>query len=279
MASKTKKTEEPIAAATTSGSNTKKTLSTNGNTRKIGAQEKPPIIDIAETQNFQSDERQYVHATDSKSKGTHWLFVVYPESAPSNWVEQLEATGIPFTVSPLHDGDVNPTGEPKKAHYHVIVSYGQAQRYSSVIGLRNITHGPFPVKCGSVGGSYAYFTHKNNPEKAQYDAAEIRRFNGWERNLEANEVAVIKRKLTIFCLLEDVREYSELIAAVLEMDGDYLNVAMNNTVYFDRVVSSYRHSPIRTLKRFYGQLETDEERERIKSRIDTLEMNGGKFCD
>ena len=40
-------------------------------------------------------------------KSRTWGAVVYPESAPDNWIEILEETRIQFAVSPLHDKDVN----------------------------------------------------------------------------------------------------------------------------------------------------------------------------
>ena len=226
--------------------------------------------DYSETQDFQADESKYVKPLKNEARGHHWLFIVYPESAPNNWEYQLEQTGIPFVVSPLHEYDHNPDGSPKKAHYHVIVSYSQNTAYSTVIGLREITHGPYPLKCGSVSGSYAYLTHRNNPEKYQYDAVDIRRFNGWERELEANDVAVIKAALTRMCLIEDIQNYSELMVEVMDMDGDYRTVAERNTFYFKSFLDGYRHAPIRTLMRFYGKLETDEERKRIRDRIDDI---------
>ena len=56
-------------------------------------------------------------------KKRNWTFLVYPESAPADWVSKLQATGLPVAISPLHDKDINPDGELKKAHYHVIVCY------------------------------------------------------------------------------------------------------------------------------------------------------------
>lgn len=266
---KTEKKPTPAATGIDLDINVDDTTSnTNSTTEVLINQEK--MNDFSESQMFKCDENDYQAPIDTQSKGTHWIFIVYPESAPADWMTQLEATGLPFTVSPLHDRDKNPDGSPKKAHYHVIVSFGQAQRYSAVIGLRLITHGPYPLKCGSVSGTYAYFTHRNNPEKAQYDKTEIKRFNGWEKQLEAHEVSAIKRELTLMCLLDDIQEYSELIIEAMDMDGDYETVAMSNTVYFDRLISSYRHAPLRTLMRFLGKLEDDEERKSVKARIDYL---------
>ena len=30
---------------------------------------------------------------------------------------------VPAFISPLHDKDMNPTNEPKKPHYHVIITF------------------------------------------------------------------------------------------------------------------------------------------------------------
>ena len=59
----------------------------------------------------------------SNQKGRAWAFVMYPESMPTNFYELLEQTGLPFAISPLHDKDLDPTGEPKKPHYHVMCYY------------------------------------------------------------------------------------------------------------------------------------------------------------
>lgn len=49
--------------------------------------------------------------------------VVYPESAPENWQDILSRHCVPAFISPLHDKDINPTGEPKKPHYHVVLMF------------------------------------------------------------------------------------------------------------------------------------------------------------
>jgi hypothetical protein len=226
--------------------------------------------DMARSQDFRADGN-YKQILDSReTRGYHWLFIVYPESAPADWREQLEATGLAFAVSPLHDSDKNPDGSPKKPHYHVIVSYTKQMRYATVIGLRVITKGPFPLRCDSVNGTYAYFTHKNNPEKYQYNANDICLYNGWQRTLEAHEICAIKKELTVKCFVEDITEYAELIVASMELGGDYEQVAMSNTLYFNHMITSFRNNPIKTLYRFYNQA-TPEQQSEIKHRITVLE--------
>ena len=49
--------------------------------------------------------------------------VVYPESAPKDWQDILSSHCVPAFTSPLHDKATNPTGEPKKPHYHVVLMF------------------------------------------------------------------------------------------------------------------------------------------------------------
>ena len=70
-------------------------------------------------------------------KKRNWAFVLYPESAPKDWREQLAKSGIQCAVSPLHDKDLDPTGNPKKPHYHVILVYGNPTTYNNVKGFTN----------------------------------------------------------------------------------------------------------------------------------------------
>lgn len=223
-----------------------------------------------ESQEYQADPKAYAQVLKDDIKARHWLMIVYLDSAPDDWREKMAATGLAFTVSDLHDKDVNPDGAPKKAHYHVIVSYSNSTTYRSVKGLRDITHGPFPLQCKSVKGAYAYFTHKWNPEKYQYDGKGIERYNGWEKALEASDVVAIRNELTMMCFMQDIREYSELVIATMAMDGDYQAVAANHTVYFVALLRSYRHEPLRALWRLYDVLTDADEKQMIANRIDDL---------
>ena len=56
-------------------------------------------------------------------KGRDWAFIVYPESAPSDWRDILNKTHLRWIESPLHDKDVNADGEVKKEHWHILLSY------------------------------------------------------------------------------------------------------------------------------------------------------------
>lgn len=265
-----KQKKEPVELAARTGSRCGENVLSDSNCTTSESNNQGISDGQSETQIF-NPTGNYRQPVSDEEKARNWLFIIYEESAPSDWKERMINTGIPFTISEWHDQDVNPDGSKKKKHLHMIVSYPNTTTYRNIKELRKITNGPFPLKCHSVSGAYAYFTHKWNPEKYQYSGVGIERYNGWEKALEACDINRIKIELTMLCFMEDITDYCELIAETLYMDGDYQQVAMNNTVYFDRLVSSYRHSPIKALHRLYGKLKTDEEREIIQKRIEYYE--------
>ena len=178
-------------------------------------------------------------------KRRHWAFVGYPESLPEDWIERLQATGIRFAVSPLHDKDVNPTGELKKAHYHVILSYTGGTRLSQVKNVTDALGQPSPIPLEAVEGYYRYLTHKDNPEKAQYSERDIRHVNGFqapEVPMSKNEILIYKKKIQELCQELDITEYSVLMD-VLAQDSDerMYEVAANNTIFCTAYLTSRRH--------------------------------------
>ena len=65
---------------------------------------------------------------------------MYQESAPDGWMEKLSNLLVEALISPLHDQDVwtvedeventsHKAGEPKKAHWHIVVSYKNPTTY------------------------------------------------------------------------------------------------------------------------------------------------------
>lgn len=201
----------------------------------------------------------FLHLDDSKKerffvaknvKKRNWAFVLYPESAPKNWRERLQETGLQCAVSPLHDKDVDPTGEAKKTHYHVILTYSGPTSYNVVKSLTDSLNQPIPQALEQVKGYYRYFTHKDNPEKAQYDEREITTINGFNiadfSELTRSEVSEIKKLLQSLIRKFDIREYSDLMDYLQdeEMNLEY-EVASNNTYFFDKYIASRRNRAIK----------------------------------
>lgn len=182
-----------------------------------------------------------------KVKKRYWTFVLYPESAPGDWRDILQRTGLEIAVSPLHDKDINPgTEEVKKSHYHLILCYEGPTTGNAVKKLTDELNQPMPLPIDSVRGLYRYFTHKDNPEKFQYDEKDITSINGFDisdySDLSSSEVSRIKLELTKFIKESDLTEYSDFMDKVIELDKqDYFLIASTNTIYFNNYLCSRRN--------------------------------------
>lgn len=180
-------------------------------------------------------------------KKRNWAFVAYPESLPTNWKEQLQLTGLQVAISPLHDKDKDPIGEPKKPHYHVILCYAGPTSYNVVKALTDSLNCPIPQPLEQVRGYYRYFTHMDNPEKYQYSPDTIETINGFSImdfvELTKSEVLTAKRKLQSLIRERNILEYSDFMDYLQDsenMEQEY-DVASNNTYFFEKYISSRRN--------------------------------------
>lgn len=103
----------------------------------------------------------------------NWTGVVYPDSAPENWRQQLDDLHVPYYISPLHDRDVNPDGALKKPHYHIIIMFGSVKTFEQVKEIFDAFNAPHPQYVNSLRGMARYLCHLDNPEKAQYDPSGV----------------------------------------------------------------------------------------------------------
>lgn len=181
-------------------------------------------------------------------KARYWWFVLYPDSVPDNWLEFLQKTGLPFCVSPLHEYDVNPDGELKKPHYHVILCWSGPTTFSNV--KKNITDPlgqPHPQYLMSVKGAYRYLTHQDNPEKYQYNDNDIRPYGGFNINDYAE--LTISDEDRIYDSLENIifqNKISDLYQLIKFLDKDGLyelkSFIRRHTYYVEKLLSSLRNS-------------------------------------
>lgn len=179
-------------------------------------------------------------------KKRNWAFVLYPESAPEDWRERLQLTGLPCVVSPLHDKDLDPTGEPKKPHYHIILVYSGPTAFSVVSSLTASLNQPIPQPLESVKGYYRYLTHKDNPDKYQYSEQDISVINGFDisdyMELTRSELNEIIRRMQLLCRAMNIVEYSDLLDYLL--DNQLLaehDVVSSHTLLFNSYLRSRRH--------------------------------------
>lgn len=179
-------------------------------------------------------------------KKRNWAFVAYPESMPSNWLEILQQTGAPIAISPLHDKDLNADNDEKKPHYHIICCWEGPVRFTQAEKLAKSINGTIPIPLESIRGYYRYFTHKDNPEKYQYDETDIKCLNGFAITdfveLTKGELDKIKKEIRDLIYQNGICEYSDLMQ-YLDNEGiwERISVAANNTIHFDALLRSIRY--------------------------------------
>lgn len=177
-------------------------------------------------------------------KKRNWAFVVYPESLPDDWLNILKLKGTACAVSPLHDRDINPDGEPKKPHYHIILSFGSPTTYNNVKNFVDDLNGTIPIHLESVVGYYRYLTHKDNPEKAQYNEEEIQLFNGFDpvELMTESEITNLIKQIISVIKLNNITEFETLVDYLLSHDMHDNLVALEKHPYFIHLyINSKRH--------------------------------------
>lgn len=163
----------------------------------------------------------------SPARARIFATVVYPESAPPAWDSILADSKIPAFVSPLHDLDVNPDGEIKKSHYHVIVMYEGVKSDDQVRDFFQSFGGVGLERVGSIRGYARYLCHLDNPEKHRYDTSLVRSFSGADY---ADTISLSSDRYTIigdmmyFCDSEGVYSFAELLRYARDHKYDWFRV-------------------------------------------------------
>lgn len=113
-----------------------------------------------------------------RSRTRNFTTVVYPESAPKDWMELLSQQCVPAFVSPLHDKDVNPDGELKKAHYHVIIMFDNVKTLDQAKEIFELIGGVGGEAVKSLRSCTRYLCHLDHPDKVQYPMDNVKQFGG-----------------------------------------------------------------------------------------------------
>lgn len=184
-----------------------------------------------------------------------WTMIVYPESAPKDWKDLLDAEHIAWACI-LHDKDVNPDGTRKKAHYHVLILFDAVKSFEQVKALADKVNGPIPQRVTSVRGTVRYLIHMDNPEKYQYDREAIERHGGIDIDkyfeLSVSQVEEVLSEMSRFILENNVDNFGDFIAYCLSEDAPegWFGVASQKaTMYLNKVIDSVYQKQKNTAQR------------------------------
>lgn len=187
---------------------------------------------------------------DDGKKHQYYDFLIYPDSAPDNFLSILKDSHAPFVLSPLHA----PDDQDAKPHYHCIYMHGGPCMFSTALaflkpivcdngiaanGYVEITHHPH--------GYMRYLLHLDDPEKEQFDGGryDCTVLNAFPldltRELSREELRDIRRNIFAYIRKWDITEYSQLID---DLDGDeeWLDYVCNHTILFNGYLTSRRNA-------------------------------------
>lgn len=190
------------------------------------------------------------HMGEKKSKDTrtrNWSIILYPDSAPENWRDVIDEMHIEWIESPLHDKDLNATGEAKKAHWHILLMFGGVKSYEQVRELTDILNCPSPQKCHNSKALVRYMAHLDNPEKVQYDVNAIRGHGGVDiaemlRPSSSERYALIK-EMIVFIKDNNILEFQDLMdyASEQRFDDWFPLLCDNSAFVIGNYIKSCRH--------------------------------------
>lgn len=165
--------------------------------------------------------------------------IVYPDSAPKDWLEILRSEYIPSFVI-KHDKDFNNgDGEIKKEHYHIFLMFDGVKTKDQVKEIFD--------KIGGVGFEYIqskrgyarYLCHLDNPEKYQYKPEDVICLAGSDYydaiSRESDKYKTIKQIIE-FVRRNHIISYTELFNYCMDFEDEWFRALCDSSSY---VVSLY----------------------------------------
>lgn len=188
---------------------------------------------------------------EKKSRGHDrtriWTAVVYPESAPENWRDILDDYHIEWVESPLHEFDTNPTGELKKAHWHIVMSFDGPKSFEQVCEIVEPLNCPIPQKCHALRGAVRYMAHLDNPEKYQYSVSDIVPHGGFDIAValqpSASERYTLIAEMVEYVKAENITEFQDLLDfALVNRREDWFPLLCDSCAFImQQYLKSQRH--------------------------------------
>lgn len=176
-------------------------------------------------------------STSAPERFRNYATIVYPDSALDNWQSILSDECIPSFISPIHDRDFDPTGEPKKPHYHVMFLFEGKKSEKQIKELVDKIGGVGIKVLNSVRGYARYLCHFDNPEKAQYSQEDVKQLAGADYSLIiglASDKHKALAEMEEFCEKYDISSFYILNNYARDYRSDWHRILHDNGSVFMR---------------------------------------------
>lgn len=199
----------------------------------------------------------------TETRGRNFSFILYEDSAPSDWRQRLQDLHVCSAASPLHDEDrfeddfagdeVRPphkAGDLKKPHRHVLLMFDGKKAVSQVcrmvepLGVRHVE------LVNSLRGYSRYLCHLDEPQtgvpypKRIYPVQGIETFCGasldLSKALSGEELKRVRSEVIRFVRENHVTEYADLVDYAEDREPDWIEFVTGKTVFLTAYLRSVR---------------------------------------
>lgn len=207
------------------------------NEGKASAKTSPSSINEVYKHNNTEKAKPSTTKTTKGGRGRlrNFATVVYPESAPENWLEVLDGLHVPAFVSPLHNQDINPDGSPKKPHWHVLIMFAGVKTKEQAQAVIDAIGGVGCESVSTVRGYARYLVHADNPEKAQYSKSDVRAFSGADydaiTHLPTDDVKMV-REMMEYIRVNQIASFAQFADVCAVDHEEWFRALVTKSTYF-----------------------------------------------
>lgn len=121
--------------------------------------------------------------TKKEERAKVWACILYPDSLPMNFIDQISLLHVPCLLSPLHSSD----DDDKKKHYHFMIKFDSLKSQWQVETMLSDLNGTKPFIVQAPSSYIRYLIHYDDPKKEQFSSKDdpsgilkIVSFAGWD---------------------------------------------------------------------------------------------------
>lgn len=178
-----------------------------------------------------------------------WRLIIWPDSAPENWLDLLQSFCVPFALSCLHTSDPEAVlDDERKPHYHAVFFFDGMKSFYQMDLIALAVNAPMPLPADSPRGAVRYFCHLDHPEKPQYAISTVQCFCGAEvrQYFELSFYQEVYSSKELFRYIKEnhISEYRDLVDDLSEkgLDEWYIMATKTMTIAIKAYISSSRYS-------------------------------------
>lgn len=170
----------------------------------------------------------------ARGRSRNWATIVYPESAPDNFIAILREKKITALVSPLHSEDLNADGEIKKAHFHILFKFPSVKSCEQFTEIKECINGVGVERIADFRAYARYLCHLDNPEKFQYDihdVVEIGNINYLQVSQSISDKYLYISDMLKFIEKYDIISFSQFFRICAKYKPEWFNLLCDSSTY------------------------------------------------